>query len=142
MDALGADSAFEKGCISVGGNKEIYLPWKNFGKKWNRESTKDDVYVISEKAKIIARDLVEEYQDFNMNSKDWVWNFIERNMCQVLGKDLNKPSNAVICWTPDGKDLGGTRWAIRLARKHSIKIYNLGNANVLDDFLKKLRSEK
>ena len=28
--ANGVDSAFEKGCVKVNGEKEIYLPWKEF----------------------------------------------------------------------------------------------------------------
>ena len=30
--ASGADTAFERGCDSVGGEKQIFLPWKGFNK--------------------------------------------------------------------------------------------------------------
>ena len=34
---------------------------------------------------------------------------------QVLGLDLKTPSKFLICWTPEGKEKGGTATAIKLA---------------------------
>jgi len=44
------------------------------------------------------------------------------------------PSNFVICYTPHGKDIGGTSQAIRIAKHHHIPVYNLGNDDVLQAF--------
>lgn len=48
-----------------------------------------------------------------------------RNVYQVLGKTLDRPSHFLICWTKDGKDVGGTRTAIVLAREWGVPVYNL-----------------
>lgn len=48
-----------------------------------------------------------------------------RNVLQVLGPHCDHPSEFLICWTPDGKDVGGTRTALVLAREHGVPIYNL-----------------
>lgn len=58
-----------------------------------------------------------------------------RNVYQVLGKDLNRPSDICICWTPDGATseatssikTGGTRTAIVLSDRYSVPVYNLFN---------------
>ena len=37
--ADGADSAFEKGCDQANGEKDIYIPWKNFNKRgWTKDA--------------------------------------------------------------------------------------------------------
>lgn len=48
-----------------------------------------------------------------------------RNAMIILGEHLDDPVKFVICWTPDGKDSGGTGQAIRIARHNKIPIYNL-----------------
>lgn len=50
-----------------------------------------------------------------------------RNICQILGDDLNSPVDAVLTWTPNGRLVGGTRTALLLAQKHNIPIFNLGS---------------
>ena len=61
--AKGADSAFEKGCDKVHGNKEIFLPWKNF------ENNTSSLFINS----IIPNDLItiakEFYPSFDYSSK-------------------------------------------------------------------------
>lgn len=49
-----------------------------------------------------------------------------RNVHQVMGRDLQAASTAVICWTPGGKPVGGTRTAIVLAERLGIPVYNFG----------------
>ena len=64
-----------------------------------------------------------------------------RNVYQVLGKDLNTPSEFVICWTPDGAETanersiktGGTGFAIALADSLGIPVYNLANPESLEE---------
>lgn len=48
-------------------------------------------------------------------------------MMQILGKNLDKPVEFVVCWTKNGKDIGGTGAAIRCALDHGIPVYNLFN---------------
>lgn len=58
---------------------------------------------------------------------------IARNSYQVLGHDLNSPTEMILCWTPDGAltkttaETGGTGQAIRIANAYNIPVYNLNN---------------
>jgi hypothetical protein len=70
------------------------------------------------------------------NMKPSVQSLLTRNMHQVLGHDLKTPVEFVICWTPGGKDKGGTAYAIRLARDFAIPVFNLAN----EDEIEKLRN--
>jgi len=51
--------------------------------------------------------------------------FLGRNPIQVLGPQLNDPSDFLICWTPGGKEVGGTAVTIRIAKLHEVPVYNL-----------------
>ncbi len=53
-----------------------------------------------------------------------------RNIAQVMGYQLNTPSDFVICWTPGGLEQGGTRTAIVFAKENNIPVYNLFNDGV------------
>lgn len=120
--ADGADSAFELGCNVFKGNKEIYLPWKNF----NNNNSK--LYNIPNEAFIIAKKI---HPNWN-NLKDSVKKLHARNICQILGYDLKSPSKFVICWTPEGKAIGGTATAINTAKIYGIPVFNLGLDNIND----------
>ena len=119
--ADGADTAFEKGTE----NKEIFLPWKKFN------GNISELYNISSEAYRIA----ELYHPNWDNLKESFKKFHARNVHQILGKNLDKPVDFVLCWTPDGaetmeetsKETGGTGQAIRIAWNYQIPIYNLRN---------------
>jgi hypothetical protein len=51
---------------------------------------------------------------------------IARNSYQVLGEDLKSPVDFILCWTENGKLVGGTAQALRIAQSYGIKILNLG----------------
>lgn len=110
--ADGADTAFENGCLFVNGKKEIYLPWKNFN------NNKSKFYNISNEAIKIAKEFHPAWNKLSDGAKK----LHSRNVYQVLGYNLNTPTDFVICWS-DGK--GGTEQALRIARHYRIKIYNL-----------------
>lgn len=55
---------------------------------------------------------------------------MRRNGCQVLGLELDKPSNMVICYTPDGLPSGGTGQAIRIAESYRIPVINLFHTKI------------
>jgi hypothetical protein len=64
-----------------------------------------------------------------------------RNCYQILGKDLNTPSELVICWTPEGKIVGGTATALRLAKINNIPIFNLAipkDVNSLESYIENI----
>lgn len=121
--ADGADSAFEKGCDQVKGLKEIYLPWRNFNKN------NSDLYISLKEAYILA----EKYHPAWYNCSEGAKKLHARNVHQVLGKDLNFPSNFVVCWS---NGTGGTEQALRIAREYNVKIINLFMIDNFDEIVK------
>lgn len=113
--ADGADSAGESGANSVGGLTEIYLPWKGF----NGRSS--DLYPPTFDAKLRASRIHPGWDRLSQGAAL----LHARNVHQILGKNLRIPTQFVICWTPGGKPIGGTRTAIVLAEENNIPVYNL-----------------
>jgi len=113
--AHGADLAFETGCdASETGRKEIFVPWNGFnGIKL--------LYPIPDEAFEMASKLHPAWHRLTLGARK----MHARNCMQVLGPNLDTPTGAVICWTKDGKDVGGTRTAIVLARQYNIPVINL-----------------
>lgn len=120
--ADGADSAFERGCDSVGGKKEIFLPWKGFNRKVENEQVFCK-YNNIEEAVAIAK----KYHPYWENLSQGGRALQARNSYQVLGKDLSTPSDFVVCYTKDGKEKGGTAQAMRIAKDVGVPIFNIGN---------------
>ena len=111
--ADGADKAFEIGCDKEFGEKEIYLPWKNFN---NHQSS---LFVPS----LIATKIAEQYHPNWPHCSNGARLLHGRNTHQVLGRDCNTPSQFVLCWTHPKK--GGTTQAIRVAMRYDIPVANL-----------------
>lgn len=63
-----------------------------------------------------------------------------RNPFQVLGKDLESPSDVVLLWAPTAgaSVTGGTRTAFEIARASGIPIYNGKNPDEVEDYLKSI----
>ena len=120
--ADGADLAFENG---VKNKKEVYLPWRGF----NNSTSK--LYTVSDEALTLASENHPGWKYL----KEPVRKLMGRNAYQVKGKDLNRLSKFLICWTPDGCEsdvtrsnkTGGTGLAISIASKEGIPIFNLKN---------------
>ena len=98
--ADGADTAFAKGA----NKKEILRP-----KHASAEAIK------------IAMDIHPAPQHCN----EYVRKLHGRNVQIILGENLDKPVDFVVCWSPGGKAIGGTGLGIRLADRESIIVYNL-----------------
>lgn len=104
--AKGADWAFEAG-VNVSGfpkSKEIYRP--------------EDV---TPEAISLAKKFHPNWNALTYQGQQ----LIARNGFQILGKNLDKPVDFVICWTGNGSDSGGTGQAIRIAWSLNIPVYNL-----------------
>jgi len=104
--AEGADTAFANGAEK----KEIFRP---------KDATPEAIK--------IAMDIHPAPQHCN----DYVRKLHGRNVQIILGKDLDKPVEFVLCWTPGGKTIGGTGLGIRLADREGITIYNICNKDDL-----------
>lgn len=126
--AIGADMAFERGCDSVGGPKEIF---------YAKDAANDS----------IAHDIASQYHQAWHYLTPYVKNLMARNVYQILGRYLKTPVRSVICWTPDSadgtiiptsKETGGTGQAIRVAAANNIPVYNLFNENIREVVKQKL----
>lgn len=110
--AKGADSAFELGAA----RKEVYLPWRNF------EGRNSNLIVSNPRAFEIAKKYHPRWNYLSQGAQK----LQARNSHQILGMDLDSPSNFVICWTEGGKGGGGTGQAIRIALDHNIPVFDCG----------------
>lgn len=133
--ANGADTAFEKGCDSVEGKKEIYLPWKRFNDNESEFiSPTDDAY------KIIS-ELMPNFDKI----KPSVQKLFARNVHQILGRFVNDPVQFVVCWSVIDKETnhckGGTAVAIFIAQSFKIPVYNLYDASQKDLLKQRLLSK-
>ena len=118
--AIGADQAFERGCDSVSGIKEIYRPAHDI-RPW----------AFDEAKKHIPKDRT-PFGTWKLYTQC----LIARNMQQVLGKLGDDPVRFVICWTPpEALTGGGTGYAIRCALSHGIPVYNLNDSDAIVKFI-------
>lgn len=117
--ADGADTAAENGAITGGAEYEIYLPWKNFN------GNQSFLYLDKLSNRIQAVEYARMVHPVFDGLSDGAQKLHTRNVYQVLGQDLKTPSQFLICWTPNGKTIGGTATAIRLAEKFNVPICNL-----------------
>lgn len=131
--ADGADWAFEEGaqerCIA-------YLPWDWFNKELVSKAKKVTVPRNEKYDAITAKfhpnpNALSAYGKLLMN----------RNACQVLGLNLDKLTNYVICWTKDGQASGGTGQALRIAKAYNVPVLNMyfEHLNTLDKLIPKLK---
>lgn len=127
--AGGADKAFENGCDRINGIKEVYLPWKYF------ESSNSNLIVSNIKAFEIAQSFHPIWDRLSDGAKK----LQARNSHQVLGEDLETPSNFIICWTKNGKGQGGTGQALRIAKHYQIPIFDAGGYTTLNEVKANLR---
>jgi hypothetical protein len=111
--AEGADTAFEAGAKT----KQIFLPWEGFNRKYS-----DGVsYFVPN----VNTDLVKRFHPKYDNLKESAIRLMSRNSYQVLGSNLNDPVEFVLCWTKEGKMVGGTSQALRIANHYKIPVFNL-----------------
>ncbi len=128
----GADTAFEQGCDGAVGEKEIYLPWKNF------KDNESPLYNVTPQA-------IELTKAYHPNPsllafKHYMAKLHGRNAQQILGQNLDSPIAFVVCYTPDGcesdedriKKTGGTGQAISIASSRGIPVFNLANDRLSD----------
>lgn len=127
--AEGADLAFEKGCL-YNMPKEIFIPWKGFNgsKATFLEITKP------------ALEMAAKYHPAWPKLKPSVQNIMARNCYQMLGYDLNTPTDFVVCWTKDGGATGGTGQALRIAADLNIEIFNLFDKDAKERLWERVRA--
>lgn len=119
--AIGADRAFESGVKNL---KQIFQP----------QNVPQWAYTEVQKH-------LPEGRFWSNYKKEITKALIARDMQQILGPNGNNPVEFVVCWTKDGKDTGGTGYAIRCAIAHNIKVYNVKNEKDRTEFGNLLREK-
>ncbi len=119
----GCCKAFERGCDVSGGKKEIIIPHCGF-----EGSNSNFVIPPCSKAFKVVSQIHGHWNKCSPASK----RLLACEVLQVLGLDLEHPVDFVVCWTPYGKEVGGTRIATTIARMHKIPIFNLNNYSISD----------
>lgn len=119
--ADGADKAFESGaCMIKNHSKEIYLPWEGYnGSESNHW-----------KPGAVAHDVAAKFHPKWDSLSQGVKKLMARNVQIVLGENLHKPCDVVVCWTPEGKITGGTGHTLRIANHYKIPVLNFGNMSL------------
>ena len=118
--ADGADWAFEMGsqekCIA-------YIPWASFN---SHLKSRAKIRVLTDKEVSMQTDLVKELHPAPDRLSEGAFRLMRRNVCQIMGETPQSPlTNAVVCWTEGGKLSGGTAFAMRLAHKLNIPVFNM-----------------
>jgi hypothetical protein len=133
--ADGADAAFESGVAKAASElntnleslAEIYLPWKGFRKN------QSPLYGSCKRAILLAKEFHPNWANVSPAGRD----FHGRNCYQILGRELDRPSSFVLCWTKDVAITGGTGQALRLAQEYGIPILNFAchDDEYISDFI-------
>jgi hypothetical protein len=154
--AEGADWAFQKGAMSVDGDKVIYIPDTRFGAT-QCLSLKDNVIIdgaFSEQMQDIAKTVHGDWSAVSPYGKK----LHGRNVCQVLGHNTvdgkldPELSQFVIYYArrnARGSVTGGTATAVRIANKYGIPTINMIDpdwrwqlTNVLNSILHQQKGEE
>ena len=127
--ANGCDTACENGCIDADGRSEIYLPWEDFNDRIYCNLYLEALPFIKE-----AREIAEKHHPKWDELSVSVKKMHTRNVYQILGLTLDKPSNFVICYAPikDGQPQGGTAQAIRIAQTYNVPVTIFTNIKTLN----------
>jgi hypothetical protein len=128
-NAVGADESFAKGVVK---NAQIWLPWKDHNLEFQEERPSHDYRVIEDNDEE-AFDSVNQFHPNGPNLRESVRKLMARNYRIIKG--LREPnSKFVICWTPEGKEVGGTAEGMRIANHYDIPIFNLFNMTKAEVF--------
>lgn len=108
--AVGADRAFEDGVKPRGA--EIFYPHEE-SPLWTQ---------------LVTSSLHPNPEALTENG----WKLMNRNAMQILGRDGNTPVEFVVAWTKNGRMVGGTAQAMRIAKFFDIPIYNFYNEQQIE----------
>lgn len=105
---------------------EMYIPWKGFGEDY-MTSQWDSVQGSNIGAGLIAESIHPNWEACKQGAKK----LHTRNVCQILGRDVDTPSDLVLfyCKEVGGKPTGGTATAVNLGLKVGCKTINMLHSN-------------
>ena len=118
--ADGADAAFASGAAA--GQRTVWLPWQGYNGHRG-----PDCRVLSAAAMAACMEIAAPLHPAWERCSPAVRKLHARNVAVLLGETLDRPVDAVACWTAMGRDQGGTGMAIRIAEANRIPVLNLGS---------------
>ena len=118
--ADGADSAFAKGAPV--GQRTVWLPWRGY----NRQRG-PDCRVLSPAVLSRCLEIAVPLHPAWDRCSPAVRKLHARNAAVLSGGNLDRPVDACVAWSPDGRIEGGTGMAIRIAEARGIPVFNLGS---------------
>lgn len=136
--ADGADDAFEQGFLAVAGTLsddnpaefDVFVPWKRFNGRFAKKHKRHNIIMSGDdfRAFEIMRTIHPVYKKGGRLSHG-AEKLHTRNIFQVLGRDLDTPSDFLVCYAKPGNGCiaGGTNTAWQLALRHGVDCYNLYN---------------
>ena len=116
--ANGADRAFAEGAPADA--RALFLPWPGY----NGHAGPDCRTLSPEKRKP-AQDLAALLHPNWTRCSRGVRSLHARNAAIVFGAGLERPVDAVVCWTPGGEIVGGTGIALLMASLAGVPVLNL-----------------
>ena len=116
--ADGADSAFAGGAPA--GQRTLYLPWRGYNGHGG-----PDCRVLSPAELSASMDIAAPLHPGWHRCSNAVRKLHARNAAVLLGRELDRPVDAVVAWSPDGAVVGGTGMALRIAAERGIPVMNL-----------------
>ena len=116
--ARGADSAFAAGAAA--GKRTLYLPWAGYNGHGGPDCRTPSPSELAAWMDIAAR-----LHPAWHRCSPAVRKLHARNAAVVLGPGLDRPVDALVCWSPRGEVVGGTGQALRIAAEHGIPALNL-----------------
>ena len=117
--ADGADSAFAAGAPA--GQRTVWLPWRGYNGHRG-----PDCRVLSAAELSACIGIAGPLHPAWERCSPAVRKLHARNAA-VLGLALDRPVDAVVCWSERGAVTGGTGMAIRIAEDRGIPVFNLGS---------------
>lgn len=131
--ASGADTAFEIGCDLGKGDKDIFIPWVGFNDR--------TCGIVPHVTPEIVKEVSELHPAWDRCSEG-ARKLHCRNYFQVNGNKGELESSFIVCWTPNGKEVGGTAMAMKLGKRRNIPIINLANPNALKELVDLVKQEE
>ncbi len=114
--ADGADSIAEQAFKDCNAPTQIFLPWKGFN------GNPSELFEPPHEAVEIVKKIHPAFDKLSQGA----CRLHMRNCQQILGTNLDSPTDLVVCYTKGGLEIGGTATAIKLAKMHNIPVINLG----------------
>ena len=117
--AHGADSAFASG--TPPGQRTVWLPWPGYN-----DLSGPDCHVPSRERMQQCLAIAARLHPAWNKCSQGVRKLHARNLAILLGPNLDRPVDAVVCFTENGAISGGTGMGLRIAAEHGIPVFNLG----------------